>query len=49
MAEVEIRQVGRMLRILRRTQHMLDPRAYLAETQIPLAGSREEDGCRLVR
>jgi len=49
MAEVEIRQVGRMLRILRRTQHMLDPRAYLAETHIPLAGSREEDGRRLVR
>jgi hypothetical protein len=49
MAEVEIRQVGRMLRILRRTQHMLDPRAYLAETQIPLAASREEDGRLLVR
>src|ERR1019366_4570625 len=42
MAQVEIRQVGRMLRILRRTQHMLDPRAYLAETQIPLARNPEE-------
>jgi radical SAM superfamily enzyme YgiQ (UPF0313 family) len=49
MAEVEIRQVARMLRILRRTQHMLDPRAYLAETRIPLAGSQEEDASRLVR
>jgi radical SAM superfamily enzyme YgiQ (UPF0313 family) len=42
MAQVEIRQVGRMLRILRRTQHMLDPRAYLAESQIPLARNPEE-------
>src|ERR1035441_2864093 len=42
MAQVEIRQVGRMLRILRRAQHMLDPRAYLAEAQIPLAGNPEE-------
>jgi hypothetical protein len=42
MAQVEIRQVGRMLRILRRTQHMLDPRAYLAESQIPLARVPEE-------
>jgi len=50
MAEVEIRQVGRMLRILRRTQHMLDPRAYLAEAQIPLAPSLEgQDGRRLAR
>jgi hypothetical protein len=31
-----------MLRILRRTQHMLDPRAYLAETQISLAARPEE-------
>ena len=38
IAQVEIRQVGRMLRILRRTQHMLDPRAYLAEAQIPPDG-----------
>src|ERR1035438_2671087 len=42
MAQVEIRQVARMLRILRRTQHMLDPRAYLAEAQIPLVGNPEE-------
>jgi len=31
-----------MLRILRRTQHMLDPRAYLAESQIPLARNPQE-------
>ncbi len=47
VAEVEIRHVGRMLRILRRTQRMLDPSVYMAETRIPLRAGREEYGRRL--
>jgi hypothetical protein len=33
---VEVRHIGRMARILMRTQRLMDPRAYLAETTFPL-------------
>ncbi|MCL4488922.1 MAG: B12-binding domain-containing radical SAM protein [Chloroflexi bacterium] len=33
---VDLRHVGRMGRILMRTQRLMDPRAYLAETKLPL-------------
>jgi hopanoid C-3 methylase len=36
---VELRHLGRMGRILLRTQRLMDPRAYLAESKLPSGGS----------
>ena len=38
LGAVDVRHIGRMARILMRTQHIMDPRAYLAETTLPLSG-----------
>jgi radical SAM superfamily enzyme YgiQ (UPF0313 family) len=38
MRAVELRHIGRMARILMRTQRLMDPRAYLAETTFPPSG-----------
>jgi radical SAM superfamily enzyme YgiQ (UPF0313 family) len=44
LRQVDLRQAGQMVRILLRSQQLMNPKAYLAEYKVP-SGVKERDGC----